>query len=506
MGSLLNSPLGQSTHWGTGIIDSHAQINKDAEIHAVRGPLSAARVAQECGTVVEACADPALLLPYIFRPVVQIRYRLGVIPHYVDKTVAKKVFDRLPDDVVLIDVQNDVESFVRDIYACDTIVSSSLHGLIVAAAYGKPVRWIKFGNRLCGDNVKFYDFFASVLGCKDPNALLRHVQACTVHNVPSMSDVHPLQVNGTTPNILDMVAESVVSIDVPQTVTDNLLRACPFLPRRACVSDGRIQAVALMTVFNEQDIIETSIRHLLDDGVSVHVIDNHSTDETPEILATLEQEFRGRLVTQLSQTPQDKFCLQDILKEKEQIAFDLYKGYWIVNVDTDEFRQSPWEGLSLSEAIQRVNTDGYNCINSILVNFRPTDNDYVPGTDFVAHFRHCEFHHNLKFGHEKIWKQGNVKVDCHHSGGHRIHFPDRRFYPLPFLIRHYPIRSQEHGVRKVVRERLSRYSETEKRMGWHGHYAKVNDEYNFVYDNDTLLDWDKDAVFTQYQHKVITHW
>jgi len=32
----------------------------------------------------------------------------------------------------------------------------------VAHAYGIPAVWVKFSNKLFGDNIKFYDYFASV--------------------------------------------------------------------------------------------------------------------------------------------------------------------------------------------------------------------------------------------------------------------------------------------------------------------------------------------------------
>jgi len=46
------------------------------------------------------------------------------------------------------------------ISACDVIVSSSLHGLIVADAYVVPSRWVAPENSIKGDGFKFRDYEA----------------------------------------------------------------------------------------------------------------------------------------------------------------------------------------------------------------------------------------------------------------------------------------------------------------------------------------------------------
>lgn len=51
---------------------------------------------------------------------------------------------------------------IDDIASCDAILSSSLHGLIVAEAYGIPNVWIEFGKPLIGGHFKFHDFFLSI--------------------------------------------------------------------------------------------------------------------------------------------------------------------------------------------------------------------------------------------------------------------------------------------------------------------------------------------------------
>jgi hypothetical protein len=67
--------------------------------------------------------------------------------------------------------------------------------------------------------------------------------------------------------------------------------------------------------------------------------------------------------------------------------------------------------------------------------------------------------------------------------------------PIPFILRHYPVRSQEHGARKVLRERKDRFSESERALGWHVQYEKVDSEhYSFIRNPASLRAFDLNQV------------
>jgi hypothetical protein len=54
-----------------------------------------------------------------------------------------------------------MEGFCQSINQCDVIITSSLHALITAHAYGIPAAWVIFSDAPLGDGIKFHDYFAS---------------------------------------------------------------------------------------------------------------------------------------------------------------------------------------------------------------------------------------------------------------------------------------------------------------------------------------------------------
>ncbi|HBX9678667.1 TPA: hypothetical protein P7Z72_005360, partial [Klebsiella pneumoniae] len=65
-------------------------------------------------------------------------------------------------NIKVIDLKTkDIEFVVDEIISCEYILSTSLHGVIVAQAYDIPTLWIKH-NDINTDGIKFYDYFDSV--------------------------------------------------------------------------------------------------------------------------------------------------------------------------------------------------------------------------------------------------------------------------------------------------------------------------------------------------------
>lgn len=164
IGSIIESRSNaKSIIWGSGCISKDKPFVKPKKVLAVRGPLTRKRLLEAGVECPEIYGDPALLLPLYYKSVCEKKYKIGVIPHYVDKNC--KIVDELRHEgIKIIDVQNYVNftDVIDEVNECELVLSSSLHGLILSDAYGIPNIWVEFSQNIIGDRFKFYDYLLSV--------------------------------------------------------------------------------------------------------------------------------------------------------------------------------------------------------------------------------------------------------------------------------------------------------------------------------------------------------
>ena len=247
--------------------------------------------------------------------------------------------------------------------------------------------------------------------------------------------------------------------------------------------DKAFRVVAIIAAFNEGDIISPVIGHLVENAIDVYLIDNHSTDDTIE----QARPWLGRGLLKIESFPHNSvaqtagaFDWSAILQRKEELAKQLCAD-WFIHHDADEIRESPWPGLTLGEAIRWVDSLGYNCIDFRVFNFLPIDDGFRQGDDPRAYFAFYEEGADFDKLQLKCWKAGPMSVSLVPSGGHDVAFEGRRIFPIPFLLRHYPIRGQAHGLKKVFLERKARLLEREHSQGWHIQYdGAVDDSHEFL--------------------------
>ncbi|MGA2512689.1 MAG: glycosyltransferase family 2 protein [Candidatus Limnocylindrales bacterium] len=254
--------------------------------------------------------------------------------------------------------------------------------------------------------------------------------------------------------------------------------------RGAAPSDFRV--VAIMTAYNEEEIIGPSIAKLVADGVDVYVIDNWSSDGTHAIA----EQFGGRDLVGLERfpdAPTDRYEWLPLLRRVEAVAAGL-RADWCIHHDVDERRSGPWSSVGLRDALWRVDQSGFSAVDHTVLNFRPIDNGFTPGGDFEAYFRHFEFGRTSDLLLQvKAWKNTGP-VDLAGSGGHEARFPGRRIFPYKFELKHYPVRSQAHGEQKVLRDRIARWDPGERALGWHVHYDGIVPGQSFLRDSRDLIE------------------
>lgn len=163
IGSILARADHSTQVWGSGYISATSKVIGRPNILAVRGPMTRRLLISQGISCPPIYGDPALLLPSVYSPKVTKKFKVGIIPHYVDYNSAFIESARSERGVKIINIQNkNIEQVISEIASCEILLSSSLHGLIVADAYGIPNIWIKISNGVVGGNFKFNDYFASV--------------------------------------------------------------------------------------------------------------------------------------------------------------------------------------------------------------------------------------------------------------------------------------------------------------------------------------------------------
>jgi hypothetical protein len=233
---------------------------------------------------------------------------------------------------------------------------------------------------------------------------------------------------------------------------------------------GRCRVVAFMAAYNEGDIIGQSLRYLIGQGIGVYVLDNWSTDSTFEQVSP----FVGGGVVGLERFPpggpDPTYEWRKILARVETLAGQI-DADWFMLHDVDERRYAPWSNLTLRDAVRRVDACGFNCIDHVVVQHWPTREEFEPDLPLEMQLPYYTFtDHAGHFHQRRAWKNPGVGVSLAPSAGHDVRFPGRLVYPFKFLLRHYPIRSQAHGERKVFADRARRWNQEERSLGWHQQY------------------------------------
>ena len=257
-------------------------------------------------------------------------------------------------------------------------------------------------------------------------------------------------------------------------------------------SKSNFKVCAIISTYNEEDIIEQVCMDFINQGIYIHAIDNWSTDRTFPILKRLEKETDMVDLEIFPENPSLDYDLKGILRRKE-VIFSQGEYDWYIHTDADEVRESPW-GTSLLEGIQFVDSLGFNSINFTVLDFRPIKDGFSPNINPVDFFQYFEL--GGRPGHflqVKAWKNiKGARVNLVDSGGHVVSFEGKKVFPFKFLLRHYPLRSLAQMEKKIYKDRLTRFKLEKRTRGWHSQYDKyIGEKEVSLWNQKELLEYNK---------------
>lgn len=164
IGSVIGMRAFDAVIWGSGI-HSYGTLNAlimhksfvRYDVRAVRGPITKwllEGAGYDCLNTV--LGDPAILMPLIYKPDVKEKeYDVSIIPHIS----LKKKYSK-DNNYHVIDIQTtEYKYFIDEIVKSKKIISSSLHGIILAETYKVPAVFL--GTGMEAQFLKYYDWYYS---------------------------------------------------------------------------------------------------------------------------------------------------------------------------------------------------------------------------------------------------------------------------------------------------------------------------------------------------------
>lgn len=281
IGSISSGANAQTRIWGSGLMAPDFGIGdiKGEHVFALRGQKSY-EVLRRAGISVGdvPLGDPALLAPSALG--IQVakhpRHQVGLVAHYVDRDLPAVSSLLLQDGVADINVHDDPCDLISAMAHCQVILSSSLHGLILAEALGLPSLWIKASDGIAGGSFEFEDWFGTTRNPqRQPYALEGNESPHQLTALAEHRD-HTIDLDALAA-ALPVALTSACGAMPPQL---------PMLPFEAC---RRASTPVFLISFNRGNMLQKVVASLkgLATPVDIIVHDNGSTD--PVTLAVLHQ-------------------------------------------------------------------------------------------------------------------------------------------------------------------------------------------------------------------------
>lgn len=155
IGSVLHFANDGDVVWGSGVngkIDAAEHKFSSLDIRAVRGPLTAEFLFKRGINVPSVFGDPGILTALFWPRTHEMeKGKVIYIPHMREKETRQSGMKTLSPLLPL-------EEFVKEIQTAEKVISSSLHGVIIAESYGVPA--CLYENKSGEKPFKYEDYYA----------------------------------------------------------------------------------------------------------------------------------------------------------------------------------------------------------------------------------------------------------------------------------------------------------------------------------------------------------
>ena len=195
--------------------------------------------------------------------------------------------------------------------------------------------------------------------------------------------------------------------------------------------------------YNDGDLLEDSLRDLLDQGHHIIVWDHGSTDETPEIIHRYQSEL-----LESRHIPRE-FDFYELYAAMSRHLMESYvSGYdWISWPDQDEFLEGPSRAKPYREYVEEVHASPYSWIQFHNFNYWLSSADDPEIQSPPLRIRHYALFPDCA-PRIRSWRASatNLRVFNHNP-------PLGDPWPGRFNLRHYPMRSREQMLARILRDR-----------------------------------------------------
>jgi len=210
VGSVLQMGSFDATVWGSGMITrgrsdysakKSTRRKRTLDFRAVRGPLTREEVIRFGYDCPEVYGDPAILMPLLYDNEVEKKHEVSVVLHYrtgvegksqaSDPSYSLKLSPEMikENNLFFIDPKTyDYKWFIDEIRASKLVISSSLHGIILAEAYGVPAIFLNWG--MDKQLFKFFDWYSST---GRDTVYCKSVEEALSAEVPAIPDLSSLR-------------------------------------------------------------------------------------------------------------------------------------------------------------------------------------------------------------------------------------------------------------------------------------------------------------------------